>query len=115
MSFTTSRLRRGDTHDRECHRTSHRLEVAWKLLAAMGIDRPTIIHSDNMSYDWAIPGGLHSNRHSCDWKCRAEPLSEWVTDEILDAAYALADKMVTERGAHHRAAASREKYEREMI
>ena len=108
MSYAVSMLRKGRTWEMECPRTTHRLQAAWAILGTMGIE-PTIIHADTPSNEVVEWGRV---KHGCDWKCKAAPLPEWVTDEILQMAYTLADRMISERGAANRADAYRAKAER---
>lgn len=99
QSFTAFRLRRGDNYDHDDARTSYRLRLAWSILATMGIERE-IEHGN------AVINQAAFNRHACADNCRAKPLPDWVTDEILEKAFDLADAMQTARGQFNQAAAS---------
>lgn len=89
-------LKRGDTFDPECHRTTYRLGLARRLLAVDGI-APEWEHSDREGL--VGTGLLQRTGHVCDDRCRAV-WPEYVTDEVFDRAYALADALQSARGAH---------------
>jgi hypothetical protein len=85
-------LKRGDTHDPECSLTTHRLRVARGILSGMGIEA-TVEHGGNFTQG---PYG----KHACCDKCKTV-WPEWVTDEVFNLAYKLADEVQTQRGRHH--------------
>jgi hypothetical protein len=91
-------LKRGDTHDPECSLTTHRLRIARGILRGMGIEG-TVEHGGNFVQ------GPYAKHVCCD-KCKTIWPS-WVTDEIFNLAYRLADEVQTERGMAHRAAAAK--------
>jgi len=98
-------LKRGDTYDIECARTSYRLRVGQGILKAAGLTQ-TWHHSDNQHVEFGRA------KHACDYKCRCE-WDAWATDEMFDRAYALADDVQTERGRYHQAQINQERMERE--
>jgi hypothetical protein len=85
--------------DIECSRTTHRRQTAKGILKDLGIEG-TWEHSDNMSVEWG------RSKHLCDHRCKIV-WPEWVTDEMFDHAYYLADLEVTHQGAHARAGVGR--------
>lgn len=96
-------LKRGDSSDIECWRTTHRLRVGQGILRSLGIEQTwTHLEMDGKSPEtW--PGGP---KHQCNYRCTCE-WPEWVTGEMFDLAYRLACEVQTERGAYERAAAGR--------
>lgn len=90
-------LKRGDTRDPECWRTSHRLLVGQGIIRSLGIES-TWTHSDSEECDFG------RMRHACDYRCKCE-WPEWVTGRVFDLAYQLANEVQTERGSFERAAA----------
>ncbi len=100
-------LKRGDYHDPECWRTTHRLRVGQGILRSLGIEQ-TWTHSDSQYADFG------RMRHSCDYRCKCE-WPAWVTGETFDLAFRLADETQTKRGEYERAAARAAKREREKV
>jgi hypothetical protein len=101
-------LKRGDTFDPEDFRMTHRLRVAGQILSGLGI-----------TPEWEHGGSFTNElgKHVCCDKCKAS-WPEWVTDEVFNRAFALANEVQTERGAFNQRAAyagkaAREKAERE--
>lgn len=92
-------VRRGDTFDPECHRTTYRLGVAQSILRGLGIE-PTWTHG--------------TGEHQCDYRCTAT-WSEWVTGATFDLAYQLACEVQGERGAYNRNKAYEAKQAREKV
>lgn len=90
-------VKRGDTVDIECHRTTYRLQKAKRLLAAGGIEA-TWDHSDRTGL--VGTGLLQREGHVCDYRCKAV-WPEYVTGAMFDLAYRLADEMQTEKGRFH--------------
>lgn len=90
-------LKRGDTSDIECWRTTHRLRVGQGILRSLGI-APEWSHSDctRVSFGRVV--------HACDYRCVCT-WPEWVTGDVFDLAYRLANETQTERGAFERNAA----------
>lgn len=98
-------LKRGYTFDIECHRTTYRLRGGHSILASMGVkpsypehDPSCIKHpsnSMNRCFGWT---------YWCECGRGDDPTPtwpEWVTGEMFDLAYRLADEIQTERGNHH--------------
>ena len=98
-------LARGDTGDIECWRTTHRLGVARRILAGLGIE-PTWEHSDCQRANFG------RMRHECDYRCVAT-WPEYVTGEMFDLAYELADEYQTEHGGYLKSQAYAAKRDRE--
>lgn len=94
--YATQMLRAGRTHDYEDSRSTYRLQQAYGILAAAGVE-PVRTHSDTMAWDWAT----NRDRHVCDYRCKVT-WPEWVTNDMLEAAYNLADAAQTARGAYNR-------------
>lgn len=94
------RLRRGDTFEYECGRTTNRMRTALSLLRSAGVEA-TVTHSDRQTFDWATKRDVHL----CDTfgpnPCKVE-WPGWVTGDMFDDAYNLACKIVTERGRANR-------------
>lgn len=88
-------VKRGDTFDVECSRTSTRLRMAHAILKSQGAE-PVWSHSDRtrLEFGWL-------EKHACDHRCTCA-WPEWVTGEAFDLAYRLADEIQTARGAHNR-------------
>lgn len=101
-------LRRGDTFDPECWRTTHRLRAGQSILAQAGVEH-TWEHSDRKGV--VGTGLLMREGHVCDDRCKAV-WPEWATDEMFDLAYRLADEIQTERGSWNRREAWKAKEER---
>jgi hypothetical protein len=89
MTTGASHLKRGDTFDPECGRTTHRLRLGQHILAAAGIESAH------------VHGEHRENFRGCYSGCR-NVWPEWVTDEMFESAWSLADKVQTERGRHAR-------------
>jgi hypothetical protein len=98
-------LKRGDSFDIECWRTTHRLRVAHGILLGLGI-KAEWEHSDYMGVEYGVA------KHLCDDRCKAV-WAEWVSDEMFNLAYSLACEVQDKRGAYHRREAWRGKVERE--
>jgi hypothetical protein len=86
-------LKRGDTFDIEDWRMTHRLGVARSILRSFQVE-PTWEHSDCTRVEWGRP------KHACDYRCKAT-WPEWVTDDIFDLAFNLADEVQDKRGRWH--------------
>jgi hypothetical protein len=87
-------MARGYTFDPEDSRTTNRLRDAYVILRTLGIE-PTKTHSDYMGAEYGRP------KHICTDGCKIEwPV--WVTSDMLDYAYSLADRVATERGNFNR-------------
>ena len=97
-------LKRGDSFDIECHRTTHRLQVAQGILRNLGFT-PTwpehgetcMLHPKNA---WNRCFGFN---YTCLGDCprRLNPPPIWpegVSGEIFDTAYRLADAVQDRRG-----------------
>ncbi|HKB40459.1 MAG TPA: hypothetical protein VKD72_28805, partial [Gemmataceae bacterium] len=107
MGASVNRLRRGWFQDPECHRETYRLQGALRILALWGAEpvfpehtEKCIRHPDNRHCR------VHGVMYSCDNGCTVgwEPVPtwpEWVSDEVLGAAYAAACALQTARGAWH--------------
>lgn len=116
MLHTAALVKRGRTYDYEDPRTTYRMQATLNVLKAAGIE-PTITHGTRTYYDWAMRGSLDATRHLCsldgsgygdctiDWPA-------WVTDEMFDAAYRLANLVQTERGTYNRREAEKASRER---
>lgn len=105
MSTGALYLKRAYRFDLEDHRMSHRLQVANSILRSLHIE-PEWDHSDNRGL--VGTGLLQREDHVCNDAC--SPIwPEWVSDEVFELAYRLADETQTERGAWHRAKASEAK------
>ena len=59
-----------------------------------------ILHRDNAFN--RISGYTYSCEHTCPRRNARAEWPGWVTGEIVEAAYALADQMQTARGIHNR-------------
>lgn len=90
-------LKRGDTFDPECPRTSHRLKLALRILAVDNIV-PEWDHSQNIGIIGT--GLLQRDGHVCDYRCKAV-WPEYATGTMFDLAYQLANEFQTERGRYH--------------
>ena len=101
-------LKRGDTADPECHRMTYRLGVARSILRSQGIE----VEWNHSEHTGVIGTGLlQRTGHVCDYRCKAV-WPEWVTDEIFNTAFNLADQLQSERGANHQRAINKERAER---
>ena len=98
--YLTSILYRGDTHDWEDSRATHRLQTAAKLLRDIGAEITTDHVDDPNRVYPSTPGGLIA-RHHCDYRCTSE-WSEWVTPEIVSDALRFVDNGLTARGVYRR-------------
>lgn len=100
-------VKRGDTFDPECYRTTHRLGVAQSILRGLGIE-PTWTHGTGERVEFGRV------KHQCSDRCKAT-WPEWVTGATFDLAYQLACEVQTERGAHNRSKAYDAKQAREKV
>lgn len=97
-SLHVSQLRRGDTRDVEDWHASHRLLLAHSILRENGVTWKT--EHGNTAINETVEWGRV--KHACADNCRTWIEQEWVTDQIIEAAWHLADLLQTERGAWHR-------------
>jgi len=92
LSNGASRIKRGDTMDREDWRFGNRAAIAIRALKDAGFE-PTKVHHGAYSPDDAIEGGhpdarsLHA-RYYCGSVCKTE-WSDEPTNEVFEAAWAL--------------------------
>ena len=92
LSNGASRIKRGDTMDREDWRFGNRATIAISALKIAGVT-PTKVHHGAYSPDDAISGGhpdapsLHA-RYRCGDQCKTEWSGE-PTTEVFEAAWAL--------------------------
>lgn len=86
-------LKRGDTFDIEHWHMTHRLRVAHGILRGLGIES-VVKHSDNEIVEWGRP------KHGCDYRCETV-WPEWVTNDLFNLAFKLADEYQTRHGAHN--------------
>lgn len=101
-------VKRGDTFDPECHRTTHRLGVAQGILRGLGIEATWEHSGTSRVTQFGVA------KHACDYRCKAT-WPEWVTGETFDLAYSLACEVQTKRGEFNRSAAYSAKQEREKV
>jgi len=109
MGYAVSMLRAGRTYDYEDSRATSRLHAAYAALKAIGVE-PERTHSDKVGFSWERRGWLVPEHHSvvCGESAGCKVTwPEWVTDEMLEAAYSLADNVLYEQGRYNRAAATR--------
>ena len=92
LSNGASRIKRGDTMDREDWRFDHRAAIAISALKIAGVE-PTKVHHGPMSPDDTGEAGrsdsreLHA-RYYCSDRCKTEWTGE-PTNEVFEAAWAL--------------------------
>lgn len=100
-------LKRGDTFDIECHRTTHRLRVGQGILRSLGLTAEypkhaaTCILSAEQAFNRA---GRDRYSFRCECGVGHDPQPVWpayATGKTFDLAYQLADEMQTERGRYH--------------
>lgn len=92
-------IKRGDTFDPECGRTTNRLRVARGILADLNIE-PT--YEPHHAKCWQGFGFV-----DCHADCKHSNVPtwpDWVTAEMFDLAGRLADRVQTARGQANRAA-----------
>jgi hypothetical protein len=97
------RLARGDTYDYEDSRMTSRLQTAGHLLSEL-TGPPFIAHADepgNQTVEFGRP------KHQCTYRCTTSWSPE-LSDEAFNAAFALADALITKRGELNRARALKE-------
>lgn len=116
-SLAVIKLRRADTYEPECQRTTHRLQTAMGILNGMGV-KPTQTHDPDCHREWVNTSGRAikcegSGPYPSPLTCLKTEWPEWVTNELFDMAYNLADKVITDRGQSYRAEGWRLKIERE--
>jgi hypothetical protein len=112
-------LKRGDTFDPECHRTTHRLARALTILRAMGIEpkhaehdpETCLLHPDNRSKRMMQFRGEPAPC-TCGAQRKAPTWPAHVDAETFNLAYRLADHEQTIRGQWHQAEINREQAER---
>lgn len=96
-------LKRGDTSDPEDWRMSHRLSVARGILTSQGF-LPTVAHSKRCQDEKYVAFGY---RTGCDSNCTTKWSEEFAgepSDEIFNAAFALAEAIQDARRAKAQAA-----------
>jgi hypothetical protein len=103
------RLKRGDSYDIECGRTTHRLRLGQHILSSLGVEAKWPEHDEkcilNPKNSWNRCSGW-SYRCQCSVGTDPQPSwPEWATDEMFDLAYRLADEVQTERGSYNRSQA----------
>jgi hypothetical protein len=95
-SASVTRLRSGWFTDPECSRETYRLQGAIRILALWGAE-PTWTHSDCTRVEFGRV------KHACDYRCKVE-WPEWVTNDVLQAAYTASSALQTARGIYNRRA-----------
>lgn len=110
-------LKRGDTFDPECWRTSHRLALAASILSGMGVVAEWPEHAEDCNrHPSYLRGVCCGYRESVVCTCGRDrngpQWPAWATDETFNLAYRLADEVQTKRGEYNRGEAYREKKER---
>jgi len=115
MSYIIPKIRRGDTHEYECSRTTHRIRATRAILESQGVDfslNPNG-HAETCERRPNRLGMVAYNFRdrvvcNCEFRNARPSLPEWLTDEMILDAYNLADKMIAASAAvHHRAIAKR--------
>ena len=101
MSLVVRKLRRADTYEHECQRTTYRLHAAMGVLGSMGLV-PTKTHDPECRKEWVNTSG---RSYACQGEhlggvlpCLKVEWPDWVTDEHFEMAYSLADSVITARG-----------------
>lgn len=117
LSNGAALVKRGRTYDIEDSRTTNRLHDTMRVLKSMGIE-PTYTHGTRTYFDWAMAGSLKPDKHLCSLNgsggndCTIT-WPAWVTDDIFNLAYSLADRVLTEYGGFNRRAAEAHKAARD--
>jgi hypothetical protein len=100
-------LQHGDSYDRDCWRTSHRLLVAQGILRNLGAEAVPVAHSDKcirseaQRFNRVFGFNYVCDDPACPAKNSPTPIwPEWVTGDLFDLAYRLADEYQTEHGAY---------------
>jgi hypothetical protein len=97
-------LKRGDTYDIECWRTSHRLSVGMSILRNLGFTPTWPDHSEDCMLH---PKNAYNRCWGFNYMClgdcprRLNPPPTWpegASDEVFDKAYELACAVQDERG-----------------
>lgn len=100
-TYAVSHIRSGIFNDPECSRSTHRLQVTRGILEALGVkfvkDHTDKTYAPSYRAGWLVP-----EVHLCNHECKAHPLPEYVTDEIINEAWGLADTMIRSRAAFMR-------------
>ena len=107
-SLAVMKLRRGETYEPECDRTSRRLGTAMSILESLGVKHETEHDPSCRRYSgkWYAPDC--TGRDPYGYKsCMTVSWPEWVTDEMFQLAYSLASEVATEEGKYNRRQASR--------
>lgn len=119
MSTGSRWLKRGDTFDPEDWRMTHRLGVARSILRSLQIE-PTYLEHDEkcIRHPKNAWNRVHGFNYWCDSGCPRfnDPpptWPEWVTDEIFELAFSLADRVQTSRGDWHQRQINEERRARE--
>lgn len=104
MSNAATMLRRGYTFDPECWHATNRLQLATRILdSTIGPKRKEHAETcDRHPKTIANTCFSYRDRLCCTCGVDRDPLiwPDWVDDEILDKAWALACALQTKRGAH---------------
>lgn len=113
-------LKRGDSRDPECWRTTHRLTVASSVLRSQGVVPHWPDHAEECGrHPVKLANVVHSYRErvvcTCGRDYKGPEWEPWVTGAMFDLAYKLADELQTERGGWNQAEASRAKMERDAV
>ena len=112
-------LKRGDTFDIEDHRMTHRLGVARSILRSFGVEPTWPDHAtDCMNHADNRYRRCFGVNYPCLGDCprRLNPPAtwpEWVTDEVFDLAFRLADEVQNSRGGWHQDQINQARAERE--
>ena len=102
-------VKRGDTFDPECHRTTHRLGIAQQILHNMGVESTFEPHQDScmLSEKQRFNKCFGYNYYcSCPGRSDSAIWPEWATGRMFDLAFELADELQDSRGSHNRAQAA---------
>ncbi len=97
-------LKRGDTYDIECWRTSHRLMVGQGILRGLGFDPTWPEHSETCILHPSNRGNrVFGYSYGCEGDCprRLNPPPTWpegASGEVFDKAYQLACAVQDARG-----------------
>jgi len=123
MAYGTDKLMRGDTSEIECSRSRHRLELAFQLMEKAGCKFTPAEHKetcDKHPENMKRPDAIFRNHRTggaCSGGCNAYynrgSWDPWVTPEIADAAYNLANLVITKHGDFEKAKIYAAKAERD--
>lgn len=110
MGYAAMKIRRGDTYEYESSRVTHRIRTTREILSVLGCDftlHPAG-HTENCPrHPEKLSRVMHHAREqvicNCEFRNARPELPAWLTDEMINKAWSLADQAIEARGRQARA------------